>query len=161
MAIPRTSFLTLRKKGEAIGTLRIYELDSNLEVLELKSPMEFEYGTRGIKLLASESIKSWLVQKRKVFELGRFSIRKDASPQERDAFFSFIDLVMNNLSRLYPDAQFICDVENSSFYRLYKMRWGFEILESVSTPLGSELILTVTATTINAKSESSLKNALK
>lgn len=150
--LEKVSYLTITNSNKTIGTLRIYEVDQT-------APMEFELGRRGVELKSSAVLKSWSEKGKPVFELGRFTLAEDATREERDSFFRFLDLVFYNLARLYPNAEFICETGKSSLYRMYRIKWGFDLMEPViKTNLDELHILSVSAETLLQKTKNSLES---
>lgn len=150
--LEKVSYLTIANSNKTIGTLRIYEVDQT-------APMEFELGRRGVELKSSAVFKSWSEKGKPFFELGRFTLAEDATREERESFFRFLDLVFYNLARLYPNAEFICETGKYSLYRMYRMKWGFDLMEPViKTNLDELHILSVSAETLLQKTKNSLES---
>lgn len=135
-----------RGEPEAIGTIRVVDGSVNKAKETLESPwlpLEYTFRTRDLvskfkkTLDYLEHLRTALPE-HKIFELGKFSINESSDSSIRARVRNVIELwVYRMYLRVYPEATFFVHVTTPAHLRLYRSRYGFEVLEQVRIPDGS------------------------
>jgi hypothetical protein len=90
----------------------------------------------------------------KIFEIGKFSLEKNAPPELRERALKMLELFMlDHYLTLYPDAIFFAHTASEAHRLLYMRRYGFKVVDEIKIPgTGQpEQILIVTAKKLREK----------
>lgn len=123
----------------------LHQVDSGADYL---LPVERAFALRGIRFQYEDELYAIRARDpyQKIFEIGKYSIREDAPPAIRQQCADVFDYwLAYYYLRRYPDAFFFAHVDSTFHARLYRMKYGFQIVDTIEiSPKNTEYILKTT-----------------